>query len=184
MPRSRSRSVPRRDRTWVTCRFRLATGPSGDVSNAALMVAAPNRSIAAGADAVVPAFNFLTPDCHALRPFTVSAIHMVGLYVQTRNVSLPVGYAGVGVQGMSGSAVVADLPDLGEADAAKSFPLVLPFFPRAAKSDSSSGDVYSVVEGGSKGMRKVQVGQAIYVSEIGLLSSDELVGYVRFLAIL
>jgi len=185
MPRKFHGSASRKQRVWVTLKSKFSdTHPLG-AGNMGLQPLRLTQE-GAGANATSP-YNFLEyPDgqttqygtwtVRALRPFTMAAMHLVQAYDNTF-----VGFVGVGIQGgMVGTDGKCLLPVLGEVEAAKSFPLVVPAYPRGGSTTTLSD---AVASGSSKSMRKVETGQFVYLSCTGAFSAQD-AAVVRFLALL
>jgi len=111
----------------------------------------------------------------AARDFTIAGLHIVAATSRDG-----VGFVGFGIQGgMPDSANgVVTLPGLGDIEATKAFPLVVPCYPHGGGTQTLS---MSIAVGSSKSMRKVSTGQWLYISSLGVGIND---GYVRFLALL
>ena len=184
MPRKSSRLSVRKDRVWLTLKGESEDRLLGD--NLALTFYR-TRAQSTSATAVSP-YNFLeqrlslasgasVPTIRALRPFTLAAFHIVGQWATANYV----GFIGLGIQGaMVNTSGQIQPPELGSVQAAKSFPLVAPVAPVGGGMDNLSG---SVVNASSKGMRRVETGQFLYLSYVGF-SADPTDITVRCLALL
>jgi len=159
----------RREKMWVTLTgdSTTATANGGSVNTRLTVV---GQTVGAS----VP-FNFLSQGgsgtgstVYATRDFTILATSIYGVEIEDRQEDdgQIAAIVSLGVQGMSQTADLVDLPQFGRDNVPGIWPLVAPYIPTAA--GGTVATVYTVNER-SKGMRKVKVGQAIYLSTYTLV---------------
>jgi len=172
MPRRFQRSE-RKTRMWITMAgtVRIATPTAVPANNGALALVGSSNSFSTGADEIATFLNggfvanpYLGAGSNSIfgtREWTLAALHMSAMFVGDSGSANKdvVGFMGVGVQG-GGTAGVNDLPKLGENQNTGQWPLVVPIEPCGGLTGSV---IYRAV-GSSKSMRKVKLGQSIYLS--------------------